>query len=67
MPALFIAAKRDPALPPSLADRLEERVEDLTRAMVDAGHWALCETAGEVNESIGSWLKDVAAKVGTHM
>ena len=63
MPALFIAAKRDAALPPSLADRLEERVEDLTRAMVDSGHWALCEAAEEVNEKIGSWLKDVAAKL----
>ncbi|KAG5912767.1 hypothetical protein E4U53_005173 [Claviceps sorghi] len=59
MPALFIAASRDPALPPAMSAGMETHFAQLTRREVDATHWALVEAAAEVNAQIAEWLAEV--------
>ncbi|KAL7946287.1 alpha/beta-hydrolase [Trichoderma barbatum] len=59
MPSLFIAATHDAALPPALSQGMEAAYADLTRAEVNATHWALTEAAHEVNDHIGKWLDKV--------
>ncbi|RFU79055.1 epoxide hydrolase [Trichoderma arundinaceum] len=56
MPALFIAASKDAALPPSMAKGMDAAYTDLTRAEVNASHWALTQASDEVNSQIGKWL-----------
>ncbi|OAA67432.1 epoxide hydrolase [Cordyceps fumosorosea ARSEF 2679] len=56
VPSLFIAASRDAALPPAMSQSMEAQFEDLTRAEVDASHWALVEKADEVNGIVSEWL-----------
>ncbi|XWW97058.1 hypothetical protein V2A60_005039 [Cordyceps javanica] len=56
VPSLFIAASRDAALPPALAQSMDDQFEDLTKAEVDASHWALVEKADEVNSIVSEWL-----------
>lgn len=56
VPSLFIAASRDAALPPALSQSMDEQFEDLTKAEVDASHWALVEKADEVNSIVSEWL-----------
>lgn len=57
MPALFIAASKDIALPPAMSMGMEDHFEDLTRGEVEASHWALWEAADEVNRTVGEWLE----------
>ncbi|PHH63974.1 hypothetical protein CDD81_5193 [Ophiocordyceps australis] len=59
MPTLFIAATRDAALPPYLSRGMESYMPKLTRGEVDSTHWALIETADEVNDMIGKWLSKI--------
>jgi len=56
MPALFIAGSKDAALPPSLANGMEKWFRSLTKAEVDAHHWALWEKPAEVNQHIEDFL-----------
>lgn len=56
MPALFIAASKDIALPPAMSIGMEEHFEDLSRGEVDATHWALWQAADEVNRIVDEWL-----------
>ncbi|KAK5990166.1 Epoxide hydrolase srdG [Cladobotryum mycophilum] len=59
MPALFIAASKDHALPPSMSIGMEKAYASLTRGEVNASHWALTEAAAEVNANLGKWLNEV--------
>lgn len=57
MPVLFVAGKRDGALPPALSQGMEKSFRSLTRGEVDASHWALWERPAEVNQFIREWLE----------
>lgn len=57
MPALFIAASQDKALPPSMSQGMEVNFGKLERGEVEASHWALTQAAEEVNERVGQWLQ----------
>lgn len=59
MPALFISATHDAALLPSMSAGMDELFKDLTRAEVDASHWALSQTPTEVNQHIANWINKV--------
>jgi pimeloyl-ACP methyl ester carboxylesterase len=62
MPALFLAAIRDKALPPSMSEGMDQYFENLTRREVDASHWALWESPAKVNEQILAWLEMVVER-----
>ncbi|GAO13143.1 hypothetical protein UVI_02025010 [Ustilaginoidea virens] len=59
MPALFIAATEDSALPPSMSAGMEKLFKDFTRGEVKASHWALTEASASVNKQIDEWLSKV--------
>ncbi|KAK3333594.1 Alpha/Beta hydrolase protein [Cercophora scortea] len=61
VPSMFVAAKRDVALPPSMAEGMERHFEKggLVRREVDANHWGLVEAAGEVNGCIEEFVGGV--------
>lgn len=59
-PVLFVQAKRDTALPPFMADKMEEKIPLLTRREIDTSHWALWQKPEEINEMIKEWLVGVA-------
>lgn len=58
VPTLFIQALRDQALPPHLGKSMAKHIPRLTVKQVNTSHWALWEKPEEVNEIIGTWLKD---------
>ncbi|KAF2768134.1 alpha/beta-hydrolase [Teratosphaeria nubilosa] len=58
-PVLFIQALRDAILIPEMSRGMEDRIPRLTRGEVKAGHWALWQTPGEVNELIRAWMEGV--------
>lgn len=57
MPALFIAASRDAALPPAMSKGMEQYCTDLVRKEVDASHWALWEAAADTNKYIREFVE----------
>ncbi len=57
-PALMVTAERDVFLPPEMSEGMEERVPDLARATVDAGHWVTWEAPGPVTETLLRWLTE---------
>jgi len=59
VPVLFVQATRDNVLTPSLSVGMEKYVSKLTRREVDAGHWALWQTAQGVNKHLKEWFEDV--------
>lgn len=63
MPTLFIAGRRDSALPPSMSSGMEKWFRSLTRREVDASHWALWETPAEVNRYLEEFLADQSIAV----
>lgn len=60
MPALFISATNDPALPPSMSEGMDKYFDNLTRGEVEASHWALWQAAGDVNDKVVKWVSDVS-------
>jgi soluble epoxide hydrolase / lipid-phosphate phosphatase len=56
LPALFVAASKDGALPPSMSAGMDKSFENLTRGEVDASHWALTQAPAAVNDYIKQWL-----------
>jgi pimeloyl-ACP methyl ester carboxylesterase len=57
-PALMVTVGRDPALPASMAARMERNVPRLTRAHIEeAGHWVLVERHAEVTDLLCTWLQ----------
>jgi len=55
---LFVLATRDQAIKPFMAEKMRERVPNLTRKEVQTGHWALWEKPDECNRIIGDWLEE---------
>ena len=55
---LFVLARKDQALKPWMAEKMEARIPKLVRRDVDAGHWCLWERPEEMNGYIGDWLKE---------
>ena len=64
IPTLFIQGLRDQALPPHLGKSMAKQVPRLTVKQVNTSHWALWEKPEEVNEIIGTWLKDQSSAQG---
>lgn len=58
-PVLFVQARRDAALPPSMSERMEARVPFLTRRDINTNHWALWEKPDEINTILREWLLGV--------
>ncbi|KAJ4179480.1 hypothetical protein NW759_017293 [Fusarium solani] len=59
MPALFITATEDSALPPAMSRGMEKSFDNLTRGEVRASHWALWQAAEDVNRQIAEWADRV--------
>ncbi|KIW16446.1 hypothetical protein PV08_06499 [Exophiala spinifera] len=57
-PVLFVLATKDQALKPFMAERMADRIPNLTRREVVSGHWALWQQPEQVNRHIGEWLKE---------
>lgn len=60
IPALFITAINDPALPPSMSEGMEKSFDNLTRGEVEASHWALWQAPDDVNGQLVKWVNDVS-------
>jgi len=58
MPALFISATKDAVLKPEMAAKMGGHFDNLTHKEVVAGHWALWEAAGDVNQVLTDWFKE---------
>jgi soluble epoxide hydrolase / lipid-phosphate phosphatase len=58
-PVLFVSAKRDAALPPSMSMGMAKGFVDLTTELVDSGHWALWQRPKECNGLIKGFLERV--------
>lgn len=57
VPCLMIMAEHDVVLPPSLADRMGEQIDDLEKVLVEgSGHWTQQEKPEAVNAAIIDWL-----------
>lgn len=57
IPTLMICAEWDPALPPALAEGMDQRCSDLEMHVVPkAGHWVQTESPEEVNDLLVDWL-----------
>mmetsp|Transcript_23067 Transcript_23067/g.53942 ORF Transcript_23067/g.53942 Transcript_23067/m.53942 type:complete len:332 (+) Transcript_23067:57-1052(+) len=63
-PALMISATEDTILKPSMTEGMEAWVPNLTRASVEAAHWAHWEQKDAVNAALLSWLNSTV-KLGT--
>ncbi|CAM1505474.1 Fc.00g111110.m01.CDS01 [Cosmosporella sp. VM-42] len=59
MPALFITATDDAALPPSMSAGMDKFFANLTRGEVKASHWALTQAADDVNQHVAKWANEV--------
>lgn len=59
LPALMVTADRDPFLPAEASEGMEERVPNLTRASLDAGHWVTWEAPDAVSAAITGWLRQL--------
>ena len=61
-PAFMLTVGRDPALPASMASKMERNLTRLTRAHIEeAGHWVLVERHAEVNAILLQWLSSLPA------
>jgi soluble epoxide hydrolase / lipid-phosphate phosphatase len=56
VPTLFVPAKYDTAIPPSMARGMERNFTNLTIKEVDASHWALWQRPGMCNTFIQEFL-----------
>lgn len=59
MPVLFLAARYDyvcEAIASRLAEPMGEQCRDLTRAVINSGHWMAQEKPAEVNRALVHWL-----------
>ncbi|KAJ2897509.1 Bifunctional epoxide hydrolase-like protein [Zalerion maritima] len=60
-PALFIAASKDTALPPSMSEGMESNfTQPLQRGEVPTSHWALEQAPAQVNGYISGFLASLA-------
>jgi len=63
-PALMVVARKDVALKPELAGKMEDFIENLKMVEVDASHWALWERPAEVNAHLTEWLRGILDREG---
>lgn len=57
IPCLMIMAEHDVVLPPSMADRMGDQIDDLEKVLIEgSGHWTQQEKPDEVNAALLSWL-----------
>ena len=57
VPCLMIMAEHDVVLPPSLADRMGDQIDDLEKVLVrGSGHWTQQEKPDEVNAILADWM-----------
>lgn len=59
-PVLFISGRHDAVLTPEMSKGMEAFIPHLRRRGVEAGHWALTQTPGEINSIVKEWLGEVA-------
>ena len=59
LPVLFFQAMHDAALTPALSIGMEEKVPNMTRVELQAGHWALIQASQEINAKLQEWFKNV--------
>jgi soluble epoxide hydrolase / lipid-phosphate phosphatase len=60
MPALMVTAEKDAALPPRMSEGMEAHFDSgLARATVGGTHWALWDSAEEVNAAVGRFVEEV--------
>ncbi|KAM0347167.1 hypothetical protein ACHAPU_005108 [Fusarium lateritium] len=59
MPALFISATDDAALPPAMSQGMDSSFANLTREEVKATHWALWQASEAVNQHVTKWVDGV--------
>ncbi|KAH6888661.1 Alpha/Beta hydrolase protein [Thelonectria olida] len=59
MPALFITATEDAALPPAMSAGMDKCFDNLTRGEVKASHWALWQAPEGVNSQVSKWANVV--------
>ena len=53
----MIMAEHDVVLPPSMADRMGDQIDDLEKVLIEgSGHWTQQEKPDEVNAALLSWL-----------
>lgn len=58
IPCLMIMAEHDVVLPPSLADRMGDQIDDLEKVLIEgSGHWTQQEKPEAVNTALLDWLK----------
>ncbi|XP_071846309.1 bifunctional epoxide hydrolase 2-like [Apostichopus japonicus] len=59
-PALLVTSNsRDTLLTPQLGQHMEERIPNLTKGILQSGHWVLLEKPVEANEILINWLNKV--------
>jgi soluble epoxide hydrolase/lipid-phosphate phosphatase len=56
-PVLFIQATHDGVLKPEMSRNMGHFIPKLTRAEVEAAHWALIQKPDEVNAIIRQWFE----------
>jgi len=57
LPALMVSATRDVFLPPEASEGMEARVPNLTREVIDSGHWVTWEAPEAATEALLTWLR----------
>jgi soluble epoxide hydrolase / lipid-phosphate phosphatase len=58
-PSMIITASKDKALPPSMTAKMERWFDNLERREVEAGHWALWQTAADVNKHMEEFVSGI--------
>lgn len=58
-PTLYVLAAKDNILTREMSRGMEKAIPNLTRAEVQAGHWALWQTPEETNAILKDWLQGV--------
>lgn len=58
-PFLFVLATKDAALQEWMSRGMDRSIPKLSRAKVEAGHWAFWEKPEEVNAILGKWTREV--------
>lgn len=64
VPVLFVAAKHDSAIPPSMAKGMERSFDNITMKEVDSSHWALWQRPDECNSMIKEFLEKLLGQEG---
>jgi pimeloyl-ACP methyl ester carboxylesterase len=55
---LFVLATKDQALKPFMAEKMGERISNLTRREVVGGHWILWQKSEECNKVLKEWFEE---------